>query len=70
MAAAGTGTESLTDPGKAAPGDRLPRLGIVVAGQGSVTPIEAYSALRGNYHPVFLVVPAAEVQPLTVIVTE
>jgi len=57
--AAGTGEESPTDPGGTASGNRLPRLGIVVAGRGSLTPIEAYSALRDSYAPVFLVVDAA-----------
>ncbi len=63
MAAAATGGKSLTDPDEATiatPGNRLPRLAIVVAGQGSLPPIEVYSALRGSYQPVFLAVPAAE----------
>lgn len=60
MAAAGTSEESPNGPGETASGNRLPRLAIVVAGRGSLTPIEAYSALRDSYVPVFLVVEAAE----------
>jgi hypothetical protein len=59
MAAAGRSEELPADPRANAPGASItarPRLGIVVAGQGSVTPVEAYSALRDSYDPVFLVV--------------
>lgn len=58
MAAGARSEESPADPRDPASGTRRPRLGIVVAGQGSVTPVEVYSALRDTYDPVFLVVPA------------
>ncbi|MEO6503829.1 MAG: ATP-grasp domain-containing protein [Jatrophihabitantaceae bacterium] len=60
MAAAATSEDSAGGTFQSASGTGRPRLGIVVTGQGSVTAVEAYAALRDSYDPVFLVAPTAE----------
>jgi len=62
--AASSAALSASVAARSGPAGSRPRVGIVVAGQGSLTPVEAYAALRDGYEPVFLVrSPAPDDEP-------